>query len=80
MCRVKRNSKSDGPLFQQYLSHICQIFGNDKSLSKYLTDKKLKTSSLFFEIKGAKEDKTFKFLKGRFSIIGGPTDMMFCMF
>ena len=35
-------------------------------------------SALFiFEIKSAKEDKIFKFLKGRFSVMGGPMDMIF---
>ena len=38
-------------------------------------------SALFiFEIKGAKEDKIFKFLKGCFSIMGGPMDMIFGLF
>ena len=46
---------------------------------KYLTDKKLKMSS-FFEIKGAREEKIFKFLKGRFSVMGGPMDMIFGVF
>ena len=35
---------------------------NNKPLSKYLTDRKLKISAVFiFEIKGAKEDKIFNF-------------------
>ena len=29
-----------------------------------------------FEIKGAKEDKIFNFLKGRFSLMGGPIDVI----
>ena len=33
-----------------------------------------------FEVKGAKENKIFKFLKGRFSIMGGPMDMIFGVF
>ena len=33
-----------------------------------------------FEIKGAKETKIFKFLKGRFSVMGGPMDMIFGVF
>ena len=33
-----------------------------------------------FEIKGTKEDKIFKFLKGRFSLMGGPMDMIFNIF
>ena len=50
-------------------------------MSKYLTEKKIKMSDLFiFEIKGAKEDKIFKFLKGRFSVMGGPMDMIFGVF
>ena len=36
--------------------------------------------SSFFEIKGAREEKIFKFLKGRFSVMGGPMDMTFSMF
>ena len=33
-----------------------------------------------FEIKGAKKAKIFKFLKGRFSVMGGPMDMIFGLF
>ena len=33
-----------------------------------------------FEIKDAKKDKIFNFLKGRFSVMGGPMDMIFGMF
>ena len=33
-----------------------------------------------FEIKGAKKDKIFKFLKDRFSVTGGPMDMTFGAF
>ena len=33
-----------------------------------------------FEIKGAKKDKIFSFSKGRFSVIGGPMDMIFGVF
>ena len=33
-----------------------------------------------FEIKGAKKDKIFNFLKGRFSVMGGPMDMNFGVF
>ena len=41
-----------------------QIFRNNKPLPKYLTDRKLKMSVVFiFEIKDAKKDKIFKFLK-----------------
>ena len=55
--------------------------GNDKRLLKYLTNKKFKMSVLFiFEIKGAKEDKIFKFLKGRFSVMSGPMDMIYGVF
>ena len=33
-----------------------------------------------FEIKGAKKDKIFNFLKGSFSVMLGPMDMIFGMF
>ena len=33
-----------------------------------------------FEIKDAKKDKIFNFLKGRFSVMGGPIDMIFRLF
>ena len=33
-----------------------------------------------FEIKDAKKDKIFNFLKGRFSVMGGPMDMIFGLF
>ena len=33
-----------------------------------------------FEIKGAKKDKIFNFLKGRFSVMGGLMDMIFGVF
>ena len=50
-------------------------------MSKCLTEKKFKVSALFiFETKGAKEDTVFKFLKGRFSVMGGPMDMTFWVF
>ena len=35
---------------------------------------------LIFEIKGAKKDKIFNFLKGRFSVMGGPMDVIFGAF
>ena len=35
---------------------------------------------LIFEIKGAKENKVFNFLKGYLSVMRGPTDMIFGMF
>ena len=60
---------------------ICQIFRNNKPLAKYLTDEKFKKWAVFiFEIKGAKKDKIFSFLKGRFSVMGGPIDMTFSVF
>ena len=60
---------------------MCQVFRNNKPLLKYLTDRKLKMSTVFiFEIKDAKKDEIFKFLKGRFSVMGGPMDMIFGMF
>ena len=50
-------------------------------MPKYLTDRKLKMSAVFiFEIKGAKKDKIFNFLKDRFSIMGGPIDVIFGVF
>ena len=33
-----------------------------------------------FEIKDAKKDKVFSFLKGRFFVIGAPMDMIFDLF
>ena len=48
---------------------------------KYLTDKKLKISDFFiFEIKRAKMDKIFKFLKSVLFVISGPMDMIFGKF
>ena len=56
-------------------------FPNDKRLSKYLPDQKYKMWAFFvFEIKGAKEDKIFKFLKGRFSVTGAALNMIFGLF
>ena len=50
-------------------------------MPKYLTDEKLKMSAFFvFEIKGASKAKIFNFLNGRFSITGGPMDMIFGVF
>ena len=46
-----------------------------------MTDRKLKMSVVFiFEIKGAKKDKFFNFLKGIFSVRRGPMDMIFGVF
>ena len=46
-----------------------------------MTDRKLKMSAFFiFEIKDAKRDRIFNFLKGRFSIMSGPMDMVFSTF
>ena len=46
-----------------------------------MTDKKFKMSALFvLEINGAKKAKIFNFLNGRFSILGGPMDMIFGVF
>ena len=60
---------------------LCQIFRNDKPLPKYLTDRKLKMSDVFIlEIKGAKKDKVFNFLKGSFSEMRSPIDMNFGVF
>ena len=50
------------------------IVRNDKRLSKYLTDSKLKMSAVYiFEIKGTKVNKLFKFLKGAFLRNGLPS-------
>ena len=52
-----------------------------KPLPKYLTDRKLRMSAVFtFEIKGAKKDNIFNFLKGSFSVMRGPMDMIFGVF
>ena len=60
---------------------MCQIFRNNKPLSKYLTDRKLKMSAAFiFEIKDAEKDNIFSFLKGSFSVMRGPVDMNFGVF
>ena len=38
-------------------------------------------SAIFiFEIKGAKKDKIFNFLSNRFSVMGGPMDMILGLF
>ena len=48
---------------------------------KYLIDGKLKMSCFFiFEVKRAKIDKIFNFLKNRFSVMSDPMDMIFSMF
>ena len=60
---------------------MCQVFRNNKPLLKYLTDRKLKMSTVFiFEIKNAKNNKIFNFLKGDFSVMGGPMDVIFGVF
>ena len=60
---------------------MSQIFRNNKPLPKYLTNRKLEMSAvLIFEIKGAKKDKIFDFLKSRFSVMGGTMDMIFGVF
>ena len=60
---------------------ICQIFRNNKLFPKYLTDRKLKMWAVFiFEIKGAKKDKISNFLKGSFSVMRDPIDMIFGVF
>ena len=60
---------------------MCQIFRNNKPLPKYLTDRKLKMPVVFiFEIKGAKKEKIFNFLKDSFSVIRDPIDMIFDAF
>ena len=46
-----------------------------------MIDGKLKmTAASIFEIKDAKKDKIFNFLKGRFSVMVGPMDMIFGVF
>ena len=46
-----------------------------------MTDTKLNMSAVFiFEIKGAKKNKIFNFLKDSFSVMRGPMDMIFGMF
>ena len=63
------------------LTLVSQNFRNNKPLPKYLTDRKLKMwAVLFFEIKDTKKDKIFNFLKGRFFVMGAPTDMIFGLF
>ena len=60
---------------------VCQFFRINKRLPKYLTDRKLKTSAPFlFEIKRAKMDKIFNFLKGCFLVMGGPMNIISGMF
>ena len=50
-------------------------------LLKYLTHKKLKMSAPFiFEIKGAKKDNIFNFLKGSFSVMCDPMDIIVGVF
>ena len=57
---------------------MSQIFRNNKPLPKYLTNRKLKMSAVFiFEIKGA---KNYNFLKGSFSVMRSPVDMIFGVF
>ena len=60
---------------------LCQFFKNNKPLPKYLTDQKLKMSAIFIlEINGIKKDKIFNHLKGSFSVMRGPMDMIFGLF
>ena len=50
-------------------------------MPKYLTDRKFKMSVVFiFKIKGAKKDEIFNFLKDRFSVMGGPMNVIFRVF
>ena len=56
-------------------------FQKQQTFAKYLNNRKWKMSALFiFEIKSAKKDKIFNFLKGRFSKMSGPMDMIFGVF
>ena len=60
---------------------LCQIFRNNKLLIKYLTERKSKMSPVFaFQIKDAKKDKVFNFLKVSFSVMRVPMDMIFGVF
>ena len=46
-----------------------------------MSDKKLKMSTIFvLEIKGGKNNKIFNLLDARFSVMGGPINMIFGMF
>ena len=56
-----------------------QIFRNNKPLPKHLTDRKL-SAVFIFEIKDAKNGEIFNFLKGCFSVVGAPMDMIFGLF
>ena len=38
------------------------------------------SAALIFEIKGSKKDKSFNFLKGSSSVMGGPMDVIFSVF
>ena len=50
-------------------------------MPKYLTDRKSKMSAIFIvEIKDAKKDKFFNFLKSRFFVMGAPMDIIFDLF
>ena len=50
-------------------------------MPKYLTERKLKMAAAFiFEIKGAKKDNISNFLKGGFSMMRGPMDMILGVF
>ena len=75
MVFVQFLKKFKGPLF-------CSGWvRSNKPLPKYLIDSKLKMSAVtIFEIKGAKRDKIFNFLKGRFSVMRDPMDMIFGVF
>ena len=57
------------------------LFQNNKTFLKYLTDRKLKMSTVFIlEVKGTKKDKVFNFLKDCFSVMGEPMDVIFGVF
>ena len=56
-------------------------FQKQQTLPKYLTDRKLKMSTVFIlEIEGTKKDKIFNFLKSFFSVMGGPMDVILVCF
>ena len=50
-------------------------------MPKYSTDCKLKMTAVFiFKIQGTRKDTIFNFLKGRYSVMSGPIDIIFSEF
>ena len=63
------------------ISTIIDFYKSKFPLPKYVTDRKLNMSAVFiFEIKDAKKDKIFNFLKGRFFVMDVPMDISFDLF